>query len=115
VCLIEDKPGYFRFAGIEFDFFNASEKNISNFYISFMVYDADTQRNPFIGSNVIKMSFDGLVRHQELQKFFVNLDDHIYVIPDKPYLIDFFCVTKIIYEDGSRWEDRAGVYYTCSY
>ncbi|GHV77506.1 hypothetical protein AGMMS49942_23270 [Spirochaetia bacterium] len=114
VCLIEQKIGYFNFVGIEFDLFNSGDKNISNFYISFMVYDADTQKNPFAGSNVIKMSFDGLVKRQETQKFFVDLDSYVYTVPAKAYLIDFFCITKIVYEDGSTWEDTAGVYYTNS-
>ncbi|GHV88641.1 hypothetical protein AGMMS50267_10010 [Spirochaetia bacterium] len=115
VCLIEAKPGYFNFAGIEFDFFNASEKAITNIYLSFMVYDADTKKNPFIGSNVIKMSFDGVIKQQEQKKFFISLDNYSFTIPAKPYLIDFFCVTKIIYEDTSQWEDPSGVYYTNSY
>ncbi|GHT57757.1 hypothetical protein FACS1894109_10600 [Spirochaetia bacterium] len=115
VCLTGSKPGYFTFAGIEFDFSNVSGKNISGISLSFMVYDADTKKNPLIGSNTIKMSFEGLVKPQELKKFFISLDQYIYTAPDKAYLIDFFCITKIIYEDGSRWEDPGFLYYTGTY
>jgi hypothetical protein len=114
-CLIENKPGYFAFAGIEFDFLNKKEKTVSNIYVSFILYDADTKTNPLIGSNIIKMSFDGMVKSKERQKFFISLDSYVYTIPDKAYLIDFFYIAKIVYEDGSQWEDTNGIYFAKSY
>ncbi|GHU96926.1 hypothetical protein FACS189483_01380 [Spirochaetia bacterium] len=115
ICLIERMSGYFNFAGIEFDFFNAGEKNISDLYVSFIIYDADTKKNPLIGTNIIKVRFNDTIKRQELKKLYISLDSYIYESPAKPYLVDFFCITRISYDDGSLWEDPAGVYYTTSY
>jgi hypothetical protein len=115
VCIIAAKPGYYAFGGIEFEFLNISDKKISGMNISFMVYDADTRRNPFIGSNLIKLRFGGDIAPHESKKLIISLDNYMYAAPVKPYIIDFFYIAEINYADGSRWEDTAGVYYTNSY
>jgi hypothetical protein len=115
VCSIEPNPGYYLFAGIEFDFLNISDKNISEINISFMVFDADTESNPFIGSNIIKVNFTDNINPGELKRLIISLDYYMYVAAEKPYLIDFFYVAEIKYADGSSWEDQFGIYYTSSY
>lgn len=115
ICLIEGLPGYFSYAGIEFSFQNTTVKNITSLNLSFMVYGAEKKDNPFIGSNLIKMRFDGTIEGQGQKKFYISLDPYIYSAPVKPYIIDFFCINEIFYEDGSHWEDALGIYYTSSY
>ena len=115
VCCIEANEGYYRFAGIEFDFLNTSPKNVCRFTVACMVYDADTNEDPFIGSNTVQFTYEGDIPKNESRSLSISLDPYIYVAPEKPFLIDFFHVTRIEYVDGSSWEDETGIYYTRSY
>jgi hypothetical protein len=114
-CVIGYRDAYYRFVGIEFGFTNITEKTIVSINISCMVFDADTSKNPFIGSNLLKLSYSGSIAPQSTKEMIISLDRYIYVAPDKPYLIDFFYIAEIKYEDGSSWSDMLGIYYTNSY
>lgn len=111
-CYIEERAGYYVFAGVEFDFLNTGSKSIAEIDVSFMIYDAETQRSPCAGSNIIRVRFRGSVQAGEKKRFIVSLDPYIYAAPRSPYIIDFFYIPEIIYQDGSTWADKAGVYYT---
>jgi hypothetical protein len=107
-----EKPGYYTFAGIEFVFLNASTKTAVEIAASCMVFDPDSHKNPFIGSNMIRAVFKGAVPGGQKKDFIIPLDPYIYSAPDSPYLIDFFYISRIVYEDGSVWEDNNGIYHT---
>jgi hypothetical protein len=77
-----------------------------------MVFDAETSKNPLIGSNIITASFSGNIPSGVKKDLIISLDPYIYVAPEKPYLVDFFYVSRIAYTDGTVWEDRNGIYYT---
>jgi hypothetical protein len=79
-----------------------------------MVYDAETKRSPFIGSNTIKVTHNGTVAPGEKILFITSLDPYTHIAPSKPYIIDFFYISRIEYSDGSAWEDKYGVYHTGS-
>ncbi len=115
VCLIENKPGSYPNMGVEFTFTNTSSKTITSFSVSFMVYDAETELNPFVGQNTIRASLSGMIPAQSMKECSFSLDEYVYVVPDEPYLIDFFYISEINYDDGSQWTDTFGVYYTRSY
>ena len=108
------KEGYYAFAGVEFAFLNNSSKTVSSVSVSFMVFDAVTQKNPFIGSNIIKTTFNGAIKPGEKKDFVIPLDPYIYAAPAEPYLIDFFYIPKVAFAGGSVWEDPGGVYHTGS-
>ncbi len=80
-----------------------------------MVYDAETEENPFMGSNIIKASFSGTIPGKGIKECAVSLDQYLYVVPDDPYLIDFFYVSEINYENGDQWTDKNGTYHTRSW
>jgi hypothetical protein len=107
-----EKTGYYSFAGIEFTFLNTGGKTVSDVSVSCMVFDPETSGNPFIGSNIITASFNGSIPAGEKTGLIISLDRYLYAAPEKPYLVDFFYVSRIGYTDGSVWEDRNGVYYT---
>jgi hypothetical protein len=80
-----------------------------------MVYDTATGDNPLIGSNIINASFSEMILAQTTKECIISLDQYLYIAPTEPYLIDFFYVSEINYDDGSQWTDRNGTYYTRSY
>jgi hypothetical protein len=114
-CVIGSREGYYQFIGIEFNFTNTTDKIVSSVYISFTIFDADTSENPLIGSNLLKLSYTGTVPPQSTKTMIISLDKYIYTVPEKPYLIDFFYIAEIRYEDGNSWSDPQGVYYVRSY
>lgn len=107
-----ERAGYYLCAGVEFTFLNTSSKAVSDVAVSFMAFDPQTQRNPFIGSNIIKTSFSGAIPEGQKKDFIIPLDPYVYVAPEEPYIIDFFYISQIVYDDGSVWEDSNGIYHT---
>jgi hypothetical protein len=100
----------FTYAGISFYLLNKSHKSISSITAHFMLFDARTQTNPFIGSNIFEIKKFILISPGENKEIILSLDRFIYIAPEEPYLIDFFYISKIEYSDGSIWEDKYGVY-----
>jgi hypothetical protein len=103
-------PDYFYYAGIVFKFLNTSMKDVDRITVSFMLFDAKTQANPFIGSNKFEITKLILVPVNENREIIISLDQYIYIAPTEPYIIDFFYISEIHYIDGSTWKDEKGIY-----
>jgi len=100
----------FTFAGISYSFLNKSEKDVSSITTSFMLFDAKTQSNPFIGSNIFEIKTLISISPRENMEIGISLDIFIYIAPSEPYLIDHFYISEIEYADGSIWRDKNGIY-----
>lgn len=107
--------GYYRYAGVDFDFCNTGDKAVAELSVSFLVYDAKTKMNPFAGSNLVKYEYSGAIAPGETASLKVSLDGRAHVAPKEPYLVDFFTVPRIVYSDGTSWEDPSCAYYARSY
>jgi len=113
-CAIGGDQGPFLLAGIEFDFYNLDDREVSGMEVSAMVYERETSENPFIGSNKIRASLEGSVPARAKARLAIPLDEYICAIPGEPYIIDFFYVSRVAYSDGTSWSDPLGTYYTGS-
>jgi len=109
-CVIGGNEDYYAIAGIVLKFYNTSAKTIQRIEVRCMVFDADTQKNPFIGSNVIEAAFNEDIGSGENKELIIPLDKYMHRVPDKPYLIDHFFIRKLTFSDGSVWEDVFGEY-----
>ncbi|MEL3906607.1 MAG: hypothetical protein P1P65_06225 [Treponema sp.] len=109
-CKIGAEPGYYEAAGIEFDFYNTSTKDMQEVEVQCMIFDAETKKNPFIGSNIVRAKIRQNIEGGTQKKLIIPLDNYIYIIPEKPYLIDYFFIRKITFNDGSEWKDVFGIY-----
>ncbi|MCL2243640.1 MAG: hypothetical protein FWC03_04140 [Treponema sp.] len=110
VCETIEKPGYYKYTGIIFDFMNTGQKIIDEVTFSFMLYDSKTYENPFIGSNRFSIKKLDIILPNENKEIAISLDQYIYIAPKTPYLIDFFYISKIHFTDGSSWEDIYGLF-----
>ena len=110
VCETRERSGYFRYAGIVFNFMNTENKVIDEVTVSFSLYDSATNENPFIGSNRFEITKMNLLLPNENKEVIISLDQYIYYAPLTPYLIDFFYISRIHFTDGSIWEDIYGLY-----
>lgn len=113
-CSLGERKSYYLVAGLEFDFWNISQKDIVEIETSGVVFDRDTEANPFVGTNVISSVFSGRIPANTKHTLILPLDQYIYHVPVKPYIIDYFYIKKILYSDGSIWVDCSGAYYTRS-
>ena len=107
---ISSRLNNFYYAGLVFNFLNGSQENVNGITISFMLFDAKTQTNPFIGSNKFEITKYDLVLPNENKEVIISLDSIIYIAPEEPYLIDFFYISEIHYTGGGVWQDKFGKY-----
>ncbi len=96
------------FAGVHFNFYNNSEKRVHTFNFSFIVFDDSGEHSPLIGSNVISARYMQVIDSKETHAIVFNLDPYIHQVPLEPFIIDFFYISKIEYDDGSVWSDPYG-------
>jgi hypothetical protein len=111
VCIVGERTGYYQFVGIEFYFLNTADKAISEITVSFRVFDAKTEKNPLVGSNLFELTLLGSIYADEKKEMVIPFDKYIYTAPAEPYIIDFFYVAEIRYIDGSTWTDEYGIYH----
>ena len=112
ICELAEHPYAYRYAGISFNLMNNSEKTINRIKVSFMLFDAKTQSNPFIGNNVFEITKLDLILPNENREIIISLDQYIHIAPSDPYLVDFFYISEIKYSDNTIWKDKYGTYNT---
>jgi len=99
----------YDFAGTSFTLYNSSEKDISSFTVSFLLYTSDGN-NPFIGSNNIIATINDDIPAGSSKDVILSLDKYISIVPEEPFQIDFMYIRKLSYSDGSSWKDPFGMY-----
>lgn len=95
--------GGYSYAGLELQFYNKSEKDISSFTIVFRLCDEDGL-SPF-DMEYISVNINECVKANESTKRCISLDDLFDEAPDAEYEVESLFVEKITYEDGSVWRD----------
>ena len=110
VVEITERVNHFKCAGIVFKFLNNAGEDVDRITFTFMLFDPKTQSSPFIGSNKFEITKWDFVASGENKEISLSLDQHIYIAPTEPYVIDFFYITEIHYVDDSIWQDKYGKY-----
>lgn len=114
VCLLSSSEGNFRHAGISFECHNTDSRAICSMEVSFIVYTDESGGNPFYGSNVISALVTADILPDASVTCEISLDSKLARIPDEPFCIDYFYVTKVVFADDSAWADPYGFYYAGS-
>ena len=102
------RPYYFNYAGIVFNFLNQADNIVEKITVSFRLFDARTQDNPFIGSNLFQITVGDIIHPNENKEIIISLDRFIHIAPSWPYIIDSFYISQINYVGGRIWEDKYG-------
>jgi len=102
------RPAQFNFAGISFQFLNQGNEIVESITVSFLLFDARTLENPFLGSNRFLITRRETLFPNLVNDVFISLDRFIHVAPSEPFLIDFFYIYEIRYVDGTVWQDHHG-------
>ncbi|MFI3258223.1 MAG: hypothetical protein R3Y36_08005 [Spirochaetales bacterium] len=104
-CRIGKIEGQREFADIYFTFYNNSEKAITSILFNCLIFDSEDDSNPFVGNNAVEAHCSQYIPAFSSQEIVYNLDSYINEMPESPYVIDFFYIQRIEYDDGSVWED----------
>ncbi len=109
-CKVGSIENFHNFAGVHFNFYNNSEKPIYSIAFSFLVFDSDGESSPLIGSNIFSARIFETVEGHDMREVVFSLDPYISQVPNEPYIIDFFYISKIEYIDGTNWTDPYGAW-----
>lgn len=95
------------FSEFKFEFKNKSEKEVYAFTVVFFLFDQEG--NPVTTG---KPNISAIVREPvpsgEILESSFSLDRFLNGIPEVPYRIEYLFVKKIIYSDGTEWNDPYG-------
>lgn len=104
--LIEESKDY-EIAGLDLYVYNKLEKNISSFTVVFFLFDSEGNA-PEGGKNVVVLTVTTEIEGKNSLKACINLDKYMREIPEEPYQIDYIYLSKIVYDDGTEWNDPLG-------
>lgn len=110
-CTAGKREEYYAFSGINFTLFNATRHDIKKIDVSCLAYDSEG-KNPFVGSNTILASCEGVLSSQDFKEYVISLDEKLSYVPEIPFMIDFFCVRRIVFANGEVWEDKNMTFYS---
>lgn len=97
---------YYEKAGLEVMLLNYENKSISKFQISFQLLNEEG-----IPFDVGVYEIVGHVDPKGLAKIILNLDESFKMHDPAICFVDYLFVNKIIYEDGSEYNDPYGLVY----
>ena len=98
----------FEIAGVNLYFFNKSEKAVVGFTVVFYLFDEDGEPVSTGRSN-IALAVQKVIEPMAAFEETISLDKYFVTVPESEYSVDFFYVSKIVYEDGTTWKDPLGM------
>lgn len=101
--IVTSGGGEYSYAGLEIRFYNKSDLPISSFTVVYRLSDYDGL-SPF-DMEYIFVNIDEYVPPDGSIRKCISLDDLFDEAPDAEYEVDRIFVDKIMYEDGTVWED----------
>lgn len=106
--VMEDNSSDYQVCGVDLYFLNKTEKKINEFTVVFYLFDEDGEPISEGKSNIV-LNINREI--EENQTFFdcISLDKYFNYKPDSNCLIDYLYVSRIVYEDGSLWNDPFGM------
>lgn len=106
--VMEENSSDYSICGIDISLLNKSEKEIKNVSIVFFLFDHDGEP-AYECRSKIAVEVEKSIAAREFSSFCISLDKFMNAIPQDTLLIDYLYVSKIEYEDGSKWEDPYGL------
>lgn len=98
----------FEIGGLQVYFFNKENKPVTEFTIVFSLFDQDGEPLS-MGRSTIVASVKKIIEPFTSFNCCLSLDQNLCEVPEEPYVVDYLYVSRIVYEDGSQWNDAFGV------
>lgn len=113
-CVLTSQSGSFEHAGVTFRCRNTGDRQMVSLEVSFIVFSDASGGNPLYGSNVVTAEVAAVLQPGQTGTFEISLDDQLAYLPDRPFVIDYFYVRKVTFDDGTVWTDMYGLYHAGS-
>lgn len=106
--VMEEDSDAYQICGAEVTFFNWSEKEVTEFEVNFYLFDSDGEPAREYW-NLVTFDIVKTLQAGETCSLTLSLDTYMTSVPQELLSIDYLFVSKIIYSDGSVWEDPYGM------
>lgn len=106
--VMESDSDDYSVCGLDLQFINQTEKEVSEFSIVFFLFDRDGEPASEC-SGRIAFDVEKVVDAGDSIKKCISLDKYMYTIPEESLLVDYLYVSRIVYADGSVWNDPYGL------
>lgn len=94
--------------GIDLMFLNQSEKMVQEISVVFFLFDMDGEPAREC-SNRIAFDIEKTIDAGDSLRSCLSLDKYMYILPEEYLQVDYLYVSRIVYDDGSVWEDPYGL------
>ena len=105
---LDENPSVYEMCGINVFFQNDADVEVEEFTIVFFLFDSDGEPVS-TGKNNISIRVEEKVFPKESYNCCLSLDDYMYLEPAEDFYVDYMYVSKILYSDGSVWDDPFGM------
>lgn len=106
--VMEENAADYSICGMDIFLLNKSEKEIRNMTIVFFLFDQDGEP-AYECRSKIAVELDKDIAGGESCSFCISLDKFMNAVPQELLMPDYLYLAKIVYEDGSSWEDPYGL------
>ena len=104
---MEESSENYEICGVNISFYNHSDISVKEFVVVFFLFDEDGEPAQECSTQLC-FDIEKEIESGEKFQFCLSLDSYMTVIPQSKLQVDYLYVSKIIYEDGSVWEDPYG-------
>ncbi|MCG8479270.1 MAG: hypothetical protein MI724_09265 [Spirochaetales bacterium] len=108
VDLVTGQTSQSQALAVRYSLYNRSNKTISAMSLDLYLWDADDNQFPAYGENYIEVSFQGSIPAATEIEITSSLDEAVWVEPQEAISATEFSIHKVVFDDGSSWEDRYG-------
>lgn len=106
--VMEENSSDYEICGVDLYFLNKIEKKIEEFTVVFYLFDEDGEPISEGKSNIV-LNVNREIGDNQAYFDCLSLDKYFNEKPDFYTSIDYLYVSRIVYEDGSVWQDPFGM------
>lgn len=106
--VMDENSEEYSICGVNALVLNKSEKNICSMNMVFFLFDRDGEPAGECQS-MLSFEIEKSILGNQKAAFCVGLDKYMNSVPEEVLQVDYIYLSKIVYEDGSVWEDPYGL------
>ena len=105
---MNDNSSDYSICGVNVFILNKRDTNIKQLTLVFYLFDNDGEPATECWSK-LEFEIEKEIAGSQSASFCVSLDKYMNVVPSEKLFVDYLYLSKIEYDDGSVWEDPAGL------
>ena len=105
--VMEENSADYKICGADLYFYNQTNRTVKEIEVVFYLFDEEGEPAAECSGRII-FELEKEVGPEEDFRLCLNLDPFMTYIPQSPLEIDYLYVSKILYADGTLWQDPFG-------